>query len=120
MQIPSESPALLVVQTQELAGQAAEFPLGAHAFGDLAASARNTNRHSCLIMKSLPAFFENFDAAIRHDDAIFDHRRRALVEGRYEGGVHFFAVLRMNEFPELWARGVETWRISLKDAVGLL
>src|SRR6202035_2144797 len=106
--------------TQELAGYATEFLLGSHTFADVAASARNPNRLSCFIMKCLPAFFENFDAAIRHNDPIFDRGRRALVEGRFKGCIHLRAVLRMNEFAERWTRGVETRGIGLKDAVCLL
>src|ERR1700692_1085681 len=97
-----------------------EVFLGSHTFGNVKASARNTNRLSFFIMKSSPALLENFDAAIRHNDPILNRARRALVEGRYKGRIHFRAVLRMNEFAELWTRGVETRRISLKDAVRLL
>jgi len=76
-----------------------------HSFGDVAASARNTNGLSFFIMKSLPALLENFDAAIRHNDPILDRARRALAEGRDKGCIHFRAFLRMNEFTELCARG---------------
>src|SRR6202795_784292 len=97
-----------------------KFLFGSHAFGNVTASARNTNRLSLFIMKNLPALLEEFDAAIRHDDPIFDRARRALVEARYKGCIHFRAILRMNEFKELWTRGVETRRVSLKDSVCLL
>src|SRR5580700_7093964 len=100
--------------------KALEFFLGSHTFGDVTASARDANHLSFFIMKGLPVLLENFDAAIGHNDPIFDRRRRALVEGRRKGCIHFRAILRMNEFAELWTRGVETRRIRLKDTVCLL
>src|SRR5580704_2561590 len=120
VQIPGDPSSFFVLQTEKLAGKPLEFLLGSHTFGDVTASARNTNRLSFFIMKSLPALLENFGAAIRHNDPIFDRARRALVEGRYKCCIHFRTVLRMNEFAELWTGGVETRRISLKDAVRLL
>ncbi len=80
VQISGDSPPFLVLQTQELTGKATEFLLGSHTFGDVTTGAHNTNRISSFIMKSLPSILENFDAAIRHNDPIFDRGRRALVE----------------------------------------
>src|SRR5580704_2602565 len=120
VQVSGDTTPLLVLQTQELTGEATQLLLDPHRFGDVSASAGNTSRLSFLIMKSLPAFLENFDAAIRHYDPICDRGRRALVERRYKSCIHFRAVLRMNEFAELWTSGTETRRIGLKDAVCLL
>jgi len=120
VQVRCDSPPLFVLQTQELTGKALQFLLGSHTFSDVSASARNTDRLSFFIMKSLPALLDYFDAAIRHNDPVFDRARRPLLEGRYKGSIHFRAVLRMNEFPELWTVGVETRRIRLKDTVCLV
>src|ERR1700676_896478 len=46
VQVPGDAAPLLVLQTQELTGQATELLLGSHSFGDVTASARNTNRLS--------------------------------------------------------------------------
>ena len=99
---------------QEFACKPLQFLLGSHTFSDIAASARNPNRLSRFIMKSLPAFFENFDAGPSGITILYsDSGGRSLVEGRFKGCVHLRAVLRMNEFAERWTRWMET-RIRLK------
>jgi len=117
---PWQFSAVLVLQPQELAGEALEFPLGSHAFGDVTASAATRTGFPSSSMKSLPALLENFDPAIRHNDPIFDRARRALVQGRYKRCIHFRAVLRLNEFAELWTGGWKPDGSVSKDAVCLL
>src|SRR5580704_8523702 len=75
VQVPADAAALLVLQAQELTGQAAEFMFDSHAFGDVTASACNANRLSFFIMKGSPTLLEDFDAAIRRNDPIFDRAR---------------------------------------------
>src|ERR1700733_4564435 len=71
-------------------------------------------------MKNFPVLLQNFDAAVCHDNPVFDRGRRTLFERSLKGRIHFRTILRMNKFDKTWTRGVKIGGVSLKDTVCLL
>jgi len=62
---------------------------------------------------------QDFDAAVSHDNPVFDRGRRTLFERSLKGRIHFRTILRMNKFRKAWTPGVKIGGVSLKYAVCL-
>src|SRR5260370_7571891 len=79
VQVPGNSPSLFILQAQKLAGKALQFLLGSHTFGDVTTSARNADRLSFFIVKSLPPLPNYFYSSVWHNDPVFHPTTRALL-----------------------------------------
>ena len=49
-------------------------------------------------MKNLPVLLQNFDAAVCHDNPVFDRGRCTFFDRTLKGRINFRTILRMNKF----------------------
>src|SRR5580704_826842 len=110
------SSSLRPVKSQFAFAQHRRRPL---ALGDVLASTHQAHRPSLSILKNLPVLLQDFDAAVCHDNPVFDLGRRTLFERSLKSRIHFRTIVRMNKFDKACTPRVKIGGVSLKYAVCL-